>query len=192
MVRISFLWVLLATAPCFLRAQTVPERMAPAKAEVFVGYSYLARDYRHTQLNPVSGGMSGWSAGYDAPRLFGRHVGLATDFSGHYGVGGPFTPQLYFAIAGPRYSLPVGRSTVFVHTSAGVIVASGEVIAQTSSSAAFLTALGGGLDYPIRQRLGWRFGGDWLHGGFQSNDTNQISQIVKNNFRLSTGPVLRF
>lgn len=192
MVRLPVLTLMLAAFSVSLSAQTVPERMASTKSQVFVGYSYLLRDYRHTQLNPVSGGMNGWTVEYDRPRLFGNHLGLAVSVSGHYGTSGPFTPQLTSATAGPQYSFLQGRSSAFVHGLVGVIVASGDVIAQTSATTIVSTSVGGGFERLINPRLGWRVNGDWIHGGFQTNDTNQISDIVKNNFSISSGPVLRF
>lgn len=189
---LSLLLMAAVAAPAVLPAQTNPDQKSQGKSELFAGYSYLFRDYRHTQLNPVSGGMSGWNAAYTAPELFGRHLGLTADFSGHYSSGGFFTPQIYFLTGGPQFSAPVGRAKVYAHGLAGAMVASGDVIAQTSSHTVALFAVGGGLDYPVGPRLAWRFNGDWFFGGFKTNDTNQIQQIVNNNGRFSTGPVWRF
>lgn len=173
-------------------AQVPSNKRITQQASLFFGYSYLVQDYRHTQENPVSGGMNGWEAAVTAPRLFSSHLGLAVDFSGHYAGGGFFTPQIYSISAGPQYSVPMGKSTVYVHGLFGGLFASSDVIAQTSSPAVFLFTAGGGLDHPIGSRLDWRVNADYLHGGFSTNDYNQISQIVKNNVSISTGPVFHF
>lgn len=192
MIRVPALALLLAIASVALAAQVLPAQKAPSKSELFLGYSYFFRDYRHTQLNPATEGLNGWNVAYAAPGLFSRHVGLSADFSGQYSAGGFFTPQFYFITVGPRYSTPVGRSTMFVRGLVGALFASSDVIAQTSSQTVAVFAAGGGLDHPVGRRLVWRFNVDWFHGGFKTNDTNQVSQIVNNNVRLSTGPVLHF
>ena len=193
MIRaVAFALMITAAAPVVLSAQTMPPKQALPKSELSFGYSYLFRDYRRTQLNPVSGGMNGWDAAYAKPQLFGEHFGFTADFAGYYANGGFFTPQIYFVTAGPRYSLSAGRSIITVHVLGGAMFASGDVIAQTSSHVVPVFGVGGGFEYPAGRRWAWRAHCDWLLGGFGSNDTNQISQIVKNNARLSLGPVLRF
>lgn len=159
---------------------------------LFFGYSYLARNYVHTQLNPVSGGMNGWDAAYTLPLSNTGGLGFVADASGHYQTSGFFTPGIYFVDAGPEYAMAVGRSRAFVHGTLGAMFSSGDVIAQTSSHNVFLAGAGGGIDIPVSSRLAWRIHADWFYGGFSSKDTNQISQIVHNNVRFATGPVFRF
>ncbi len=192
MTRVLAIALVVVCSVVTLAAQAAPARNLPPKSELFVGYSYLFRDYRHTQLNPVTGGMNGWDASYATPTLFGRHFGLTVDASGHYASGGFFTPQIYFLTAGPLYSASIGRSMVFVHGLVGAKFATSDVIAQTSSDTTALFGGGGGLDYPVTHRVDWRANFDWFYGGFKTNDTNQISDIVDSNFRFSTGPVLHF
>jgi hypothetical protein len=179
-------------APGDLNAQAAPTRETSSRQDLFVGFSYLFSAYAHTQLNPVSGGMAGWNAAYAMPHAFSPHFGFKVDVSGHYRSAGYFSPQIYFLMAGPQFSARAGRSTIFVHALVGGILASTDVIAQTKSDTVFATAVGGGLDHPISARLAWRVNLDWYHGGYQTNDTNQISEIVNNDARFSTGPVLRF
>lgn len=188
----ALLAAVVAAAPITLSAQAVPSRDAPAKSELFVGYSYFIRDYRHTQLNPVSGGMNGWNAAYARPDMFSSHVGLTADFSGIYTSGTFFSPQFYLFTAGPRFTMPLGNSTFNVHAVGGVLTATGNVIAQTSSQSIPIFGGGAAFDYPVKARLGFRFNFDYFYGGFGTNDTNQISDIVKNNFRISVGPVFHF
>jgi hypothetical protein len=183
--------IMTAAVPAVLAAQMMPPNQTPPKSELSFGYSYLFRDYRHTQLDPVSGGMNGWNAAYASPPI-GGHIGITADFSGYYATGGFFTPQIYLVTAGPRYSRPAGKSVISVDVFGGGMFASGDVVAQTSSHDEPVFGVGGGFEYPVGRRWSWQAHCDWLLGGFHSNDTNQISQIVKNNARLSIGPVLRF
>lgn len=163
-----------------------------ARSFLFLGYSYLARSYVHTQLNPVRGGMNGWDAAYSLPLTNSGGVGLVVDASGHYQTSGFFTPGIYSLDAGPEFAGAFGRSRAFVHGTLGVMLSSSDVIAQTSSHSVFLAGAGGGIDFHLSPRLAWRIQADWFHGGFSTNDTNQISQIVQNNVRIATGPVFRF
>jgi hypothetical protein len=183
---------LLLTAASTLSAQTMGPESAPTKYTLFAGPSYFFRSYAHTQLNPVSGGMYGWNTTFSGTHAFSSHIGYRLDFSGHYRTGGFFSPQVYHVLAGPQFTSTWGRSSVDVHGLAGAILSSGQVIAQTKSDVRYAIGAGAGLDHPIGQRLAWRFSFDWIYGGFQTNDTNQISEIVNNNFRFSSGPVFRF
>jgi len=193
MHRIAAAVLLVAVAiPLSINAQSTPTRMqAHSDSEFTVGYSYLFRDYRHTQLNPVGGGMNGWAAEY-APQIASSHFGFGVAGAGYYAIGGFFTPQIYLLTIGPRYTLNTGRSTVTLRMLAGTMISSGDVIAQTSSHIRRIFGAGAGWEYPAGQRFAWRADFDWIYGGFNSNDTNQISEIVRNNGRASVGPVWRF
>jgi hypothetical protein len=183
----------LGAMPANLCAQAAPAQEGLPRYELFAGYSYLFRNYVHTQLNPVSGGMNGWEVALRTP-LGGSpgHIGLTFESSGHYATGGFFTPQIYHLMAGPQYSTRVHRSTVFVRAMIGTMMASGDVIAQTKSHVVIAEGFGGGMEVPLTRSFDWRVRADWVHGGFASNDTNQISAIVNNNVSVATGPVLRF
>jgi hypothetical protein len=113
MHRIAAAVLLVAVAiPLSTTAQSTPTRtQAHLDSEVTVEYSYLFRDYRHTQLNPVGGGMNGWAAEY-APKFTGSHFGFGVAGAGYYAIGGFFTPQIYLLTIGPRYTLNTGRSTL--------------------------------------------------------------------------------
>lgn len=188
----AVLAVAVGAAAVTAAAQTRATRKDAGSSELFAGFSYLVKDYRHTQLDQTSGGMPGWNAAYTRPSLFTEHAGLTVDLSGHYSPGGYFSPQIYFLTAGPRFQMRVGRETLFAKFVGGGMFATDEVIAQTRSYERPIFGAGGGLDIPAGRRMHWRFNFDWIHGGFETNDTNQISQIVNNNFRISSGPVWRF
>ena len=184
--------VVAVVIPLSITAQSTPTRVqVHSDSEFTVEYSYLFRDYRHTQLNPVGGGMNGWTAEY-ARKIAGSHFGFSAAGAGYYATGGFFTPQIYLLTIGPRYTLNTGRSTIALRMLAGTMIASGDVIAQTSSHVRPTFGAGAGWEYPAGQRFAWRADFDWIYGGFNSNDTNQISQIVRNNGRLSIGPVWHF
>jgi len=164
-----------SAAPSTLNAQVASTREASSSQDLYIGFSYLVRSYTHTQLNPISGGMFGWNAAYAFPHAFGARFGLAVDLSGHYRPSGFFSPGIYHIMVGPQFSTRAGRSTIFVHGLVGGMLASSDVIAQTKSQTVFAAAAGGGFDHPISPRLDWRVNVDWFYGGFQTNDTNQIS-----------------
>jgi hypothetical protein len=189
----AFALLILPAVPIALAAQTAPERPAISKSDLAVGYSYLVQNYQHTQLNRTTGGMSGWNMEYAVPLQPGSHWGLMFNGAGYYaGEGLDGTTQIYFTMIGPRYAMAVGGSTLELRGLVGSMFASGFVIAQTSSKVRPIFGAGGAWDFRARRRLAWRVGFDWIYGGFNSNDTNQISQIVRNNGRLSVGPVWRF
>ncbi len=161
--------------------------------DVFTGYSLFVRDYTHTQLNPTSGPMHGWDIAFDFPStVSSRRFGFTVDVSGQYHTSRFFTPQLYHVMGGPQVSGTVGRSRVFARGLIGILAASGDVIVQTRSHVVLAAGAGAGIDVPMASHKGWRFNLDWVYGGFDSNDYNQITDIVKNNARFSTGPVFRF
>ncbi len=181
-------------SPTSPKADQTPHRFTELpRLDVFTGYSLFVRDYTHTQLNPASGPMHGWDIALDIPStMSGRRFGFTVDVSGQYRVSGFFTPQLYHVMAGPQVSGTVGRSRTFAHGLIGILAASSDVIAQTRSHVILAAGAGAGIDVPVASRIGWRFNLDWVYGGFESNDTNHITEIVKNNARFSTGPVFRF
>lgn len=193
MIRAVALFLLVPAAlPMTLRAQTVPGRFASSGSEFTVGYSYVFRDYRHTQLNPTSGGMNGWNAEFAKPRALGGHFGYVVDGSGYYSFGGFFSPQIYFTTIGPQYTIATGRATISVRALVGAMFASGDVIAQTSSNVRPIFGAGAAWDYPAGHRVAWRISVDYVYGGFNSNDGDQISQIVRSNGRTSVGPIWTF
>jgi hypothetical protein len=175
-------------------ARQQPQRFRELPAlGVFTCYSMLIRDYTHTQINPATGPMHGWNAALDIPYTrAGGPVQLTVNVSGHYRVSEFFTPQLYHVMAGPQVFGSVGHSRIFAHGLIGILAATSDVIAQTRSQVVFAAGAGAGIDLPAGKRMGWRFSLDWVYGGFETNDTNQISQIVKNNASFSTGPVFFF
>jgi hypothetical protein len=168
----------------------------PTAGNVFFGYSY-----ENSKLDVDRANLNGWEGSLEG-KVF-PHVGIVADFSGHYGsqdfatcspiAGGgcgttsASTHELN-VMFGPRVSFSFGKWRPFgqamfgiAHISTGFAQPLGNSFGSNNSLA---TALGGGLDYRIIRPLAWRFQFDYMH-------TNLFS-TGQNNFRFSTGPVLRF
>jgi hypothetical protein len=109
-------------------------------------------------------------------------------------------PLLHHFLFGPQFYFPIGKMRIYAHFLIGgdhKSVSSSEIINQnspsvtafssldTSASAAstniFAMGFGGGADYPLRRKLSWRTGADYL----TSTGTAQ------NHFRVSSGLVWR-
>ncbi len=125
-------------------AQSVP------KAEVFGGYSWTGGTF-HGWNSSVTGNVT-------------RRVGIVADFSGHYGNeldGSILVKQdAHSFLFGPRYSFRGKRFTPFVYALLGVTrfhlsaTVSGQKFSVSDSG--FSSALGGGLDFRVNDRLAIR------------------------------------
>jgi hypothetical protein len=179
-------------------------------AELFGGYSYVRAGY--LPIQPVGTvNLNGWNASIAYKPI--RWIGLVADFGGTYGSArslGPLVgcPQplcrgannvstgAYTFLFGPRLYVPIGRVTPFVHVMAGAVHDSntGTNTLTTAlgslTDTSFATALGGGVDYRIIPGLAIRIAQlDYMRTGLFSIPILGNSQ---NNFRFSTGLVLRF
>ena len=140
---------------------------AQDRAEVFGGYQYFRPD----------GGpnMNGWNGALTGN--FNKNFGITADFSGTYGSGLSF----YTYTFGPKVTANLPVIKPFVHALFGAARLSG----GGASTTGFDTMVGGGLDVG-HGHLAFRvIQADWMLTRF-SGFTN------KNNFRASTGLVLRF
>ncbi|MGA3083032.1 MAG: hypothetical protein ABSD44_16905 [Terracidiphilus sp.] len=106
-------------------------------------------------------------------------------------------PLLHHFLFGPQFSFPTGKMRTYAHFLIGgdhKSVSISEIIAgtapdvvsvlnpaTTTSTNVFAMGFGGGADYPLRKKLWWRTGADYL----TSTGTAQ------NHFRVSTGLVWR-
>ncbi len=163
----------------------------PTSGNVFVGYSYQTAD--STALG-ISGGnrvnMNGWQASLEG-KLFPA-LGIVADFSGHYGsqivvstppfgFSGNMTGHEFDVMFGPRVGVSVGKFRPFGEFEIGV----GHMnTTDFGSKTSFATAVGGGLDYKIVRIAALRLQGDYV--------STRFFGTTQNNFRLSTGLVLRF
>ena len=157
---------------------------------IFVGYSYLAADTNtsgHANLNGWNGSLEG--------KVF-PFIGIVADLSGHYGserfpalcgvTSCSVNAKVHSALFGPRVSFTVGHFTPFAHVLVGVSHISADLSGSSASDSdtSFSEAFGGGIDYRLIKPIDWRIQADMLQTRFFSN--------TQDNFRLSTGLVLRF
>jgi len=168
----------------------------PTSGNVFVGYSFYSASPSSLDVFPPDGNrpkLNGWNASLEGKLL--PWVGIVADLSGHYGsqtfvvttpegptsnsVSGHETDVMF----GPRLAVPIGKFRPFAEAMFGVgHMNTGESISNSDTSLA--TAVGGGLDYKILRILALRAEADYVQTRFFS--------ATQNNFRFSTGIVIRF
>jgi opacity protein-like surface antigen len=191
-------WAPLSFLSFLLLAVVANAQIVPS-GNAYLGYSYVRADLsgtpdlRNTNLN-------GWNGSLEIKLI--PWIGGVADFGGNYGTvpvavfgPGPGPSQaldadakLHTYLFGPRVSFSISRFTPFGHVllGAGHISANGTASGNgfSTSDTAFTTAVGGGLDYKLIKGIAWRFQGDDLHTRFFNGS--------QNNFRFTTGVVLRF
>jgi opacity protein-like surface antigen len=154
-------------------AQDIP------KAEVFGGYSWAGGNF-HGWNSSVTGNVT-------------KRFGIVADFSGHYGserAGSILIKQdAHSALFGPRLSFRGKRFTPFVYALFGVtrFHESATVVGQnlSASDTGFSSALGGGLDVKVNDRVAIRaFQMDYFRPNFFGE--------AHNRGRLAFGVVLHF
>ncbi len=160
-------------------AQTNEPAQAPSRVELFGGYTYQ-------RLNSASGGgagLNGWAA--DMQTNVKRSFALATSFSGAYGNQLGADLHLYTFLAGPRFVHRTERANFFAHALLGGARLSASAAGVGDNSTSFATALGGGVDVKLTRRMAVRvFETDYL--------LTRLAGNTQNNFRLSSGIVVRF
>lgn len=140
------------------------------KVEVFGGFSYMRFESSNLNGFEISGQykLNDW-------------LGGVADFSGHYGSISGIGTSTYTYLFGPQISLPSDKISPFGHLLIGGAHNSTGGVGNSS----FSLALGGGLDAEMIHGLHWRLiQADYLMTQFASRS--------QNNFRFSTGIVLRF
>jgi hypothetical protein len=140
---------------------------------VFGGYSYMRFH------NSPSGNLNGWEVA--GQYKFTDWLGGVADFDGHYGSLGGISTSTYTYLFGPQISWPT-RVSPFGH----LLLGGAHISAAGSGNSSFSMALGGGIDTRIfHDQFYWRvIQGDYLVTQFRSGS--------QNNFRFSTGIVIRF
>jgi len=184
----------------FLFFSTAASAQTDSKGNIAFGYSYARGNLSSkSALAPTisNSNLNGWfiSAEYKViPWL-----GVVGDFGGNYGNERvvpfceviPICPSPLDAnvnvqtfLAGPRASVTVGKVTPFAQALFGGAHTSASGTGFSNSDTSFATALGGGVDFRLAKTIGWRVQGDYLQTRFFGSS--------QNNFRLSTGLVVRF
>ncbi|HVA72503.1 MAG TPA: hypothetical protein VNF02_05275 [Candidatus Limnocylindrales bacterium] len=142
--------------------------------EIFGGYSYV-----HFDTSPGSTNFNGWNASL-TENMF-KVFGVTGDFGGTYGSPGGVKSSMNTFLFGPQLHLPTPFVTPFVHALFGAARFS----AAGTSSTAFASALGGGIDVHPFPIVGLRLiQADYL--------TTHFGNTHQNDLRLSAGIVLRF
>ncbi len=160
-----------------------------SKVDIFGGYSYLRGDDDNGGID-----LHGFNVSFN--QNFVKWAGLKFDISGHYGdvtilPGQPkFDLDSYLFLIGPQINLPkYERLHPYGHVLFGVmrntLTNFGPIGRQSVRDSAFALALGGGVDVKITKIVAVRlFQGDYVLTTFDGD--------TQNNFRASTGLVLRF
>ena len=145
-----------------------PSVQAQDKVELFGGYSYM-------RLNTPSANLNGWEV--SGQYKFRDWLGGVVDIDGHYGSGS----STYTYLFGPQISLP-SRVSPFARLLLGGAHTSEANVGRSS----FSMALGGGIDVGLfHEQFYWRaIQTDYL--------MTQFGSRAQNNFRVSTGIVIRF
>jgi hypothetical protein len=161
-----------------------------SKADAYVGYQYTRQTYGSGTSFNMNGGV-GQIAVYPTSWLgivgevSGNAVGSIHGFTGSGGT-------LYSYMGGPRISFRHGPLQPYVQGLFGLGQLDSTLQARigSPSSTAYAMAVGGGLDLKVSHHFAVRLvQGDYYLTRFTNPLNSRFSQ---NNFRLSTGLVLRF
>lgn len=185
---------------CMWLCAFVTEAQVPG-GNVYVGYSYF-------NLNPTFSpdnhrNFNGWDGALEIKML--PFISGVADISGNYGSTRELTfcqlppsppppscaatsvnTRVHTFVFGPRVSFSVAKLRPFAEILVGAghaSVAAGPSL-NSHSDTSFSTALGGGIDYKLITAVAWRFQGDYVR--------TDLFNTKQNNFRLTTGLVLRF
>ena len=141
---------------------------AQDKVELFGGYSYMHLG------NAPSVNLNGWEI--SGQYKFKDWLGGVADFDGHYG-----SSSTYTYLFGPQISYP-SRISPFAH----LLLGGAHISEAGFGSSSFSMALGGGIDVGLfHDQFYWRaIQTDYL--------MTQFGSRAQNNFRASTGIVIRF
>jgi Outer membrane protein beta-barrel domain len=186
-----FLFVALTLSlPFIAQAQEAP------RVEVFGGYSYLRLE--DTGIDGLDRDLNGYNVS-GAFTIFKKSVAIKADVSGHFGdlsVGGLNVDQNQtLFLFGPQFTLRKSeRIQPFFHALFGAarIKFDNDAISGDITDTGFAFALGGGVDVKtFGSKLAVRLvQADYVRTKFDLLGTGDSNS--SNNFRISTGLVLRF
>ncbi len=170
------------------------------KGNISFGYSYVRGNLSSNRpLSPTisSSNLNGWFTSAEYKPI--PWLGGVLDFGGNYGTErvtpfceviivcqGPLTANanIHTFLSGPRASVSLGKVTPFAQALLGGAHTNASGTGFSNADTSIATALGGGMDFRLAKTIAWRVQGDYLQTHFFSNSQNQ--------FRFSTGPVVRF
>ena len=181
---------------------TAASAQTDSKGNISFGYSYVRGTLSSSSKSPLaptisSSNLNGWYTSAEYKLV--PWLGAAADLSGDYGTErvtpfcevipvcpGPLSAQanVQAFLFGPRASVSIGKVTLFAQGLFGGAHTSASGTGFSDSDTSLGTALGGGVDFRLAQTIGWRVQSDYLQTRFFGS--------AQNNFRFSTGVVVRF
>lgn len=202
-MKSTSIWILLFA----LLASTVLMGQVDSKANLYAGYSFFSNDFHISRsigeagyFSNGRGSLNGWNISGEM-KVF-HWIGFVADFSGNYGsvpiqgipfsgLPGTINTHLHTYLFGPRVSAQVGRVRPFAEALVGAASQSLRSDFDSVEDTRLASAFGGGLDFRLVGRIAWRLEADYLRAR-QFKDQQPSSIPAQQNFRLSTGIVLRF
>jgi opacity protein-like surface antigen len=191
---------LTAASFAFLFFSVGARAQSDSKGNIAFGFSYARATLAPTGATVPSvstSNLNGWNTSFEYKPL--PWLGAVADFSGNYGTERvvpfceviPICPSPFNAnvnvhtfLFGPRASVSLGKVTPFAQALFGGAHTNATSTGFSLSDTSFATALGGGADFHLTKTMGWRVQGDFLQTRFFGTS--------QNNFRFSTGLVVRF
>jgi len=181
---------------------TAASAQTDSQGNISFGYSYVRGTLSSSSNSPLaptisSSNLNGWYTSAEYKLV--PWLGAVADLSGDYGTErvtsfcevipvcpGPLSAQanVQTFLFGPRASVSIGKVTLFAQGLFGGAHTSASGTGFSDSDTSLGTALGGGVDFRLAQTIGWRVQSDYLQ--------TRLFGSVQNNFRFSTGVVVRF
>jgi hypothetical protein len=164
------------------------------KAEVALGYAYIRANSGHEEVKGF--GLNGGSASASFNPL--RNIGIIADFGGYHiaNTGGPpVDANLYTYMFGPRLTKRGDPVEPFVQALFGGAHIGANGLGASPPQSAFAMTAGGGIDVKVNDFIAVRIiEADYLMTHFRVYTSTMPSPnaTTQNNFRFSTGLVLRF
>ncbi|MDR3793626.1 MAG: hypothetical protein P4L03_09630 [Terracidiphilus sp.] len=197
MIRISALLVLgAAVLPVW--GQSAPTGAAPGKPANFdLGLMYTAKIAKISQQSNSNFVLNG--ASLDGVFWLNGKLGVAFDIGGE--TASNIEPGVnltqFSAVVGPRYTVwtlkrAANKPNVYTQALVGFVAATNGLFVQvpntTSRAQSLAVQTGGGLNWPINKKIGWRaLEADYIYTQLGNNANN-----IQNDLRLSSGVTFHF
>jgi hypothetical protein len=185
-----------------LFVSTAASAQTDSKGNISFGYSHVRGTLSSSSQSPLvptisSSNLNGWYTSVEYKLV--PWLGAVADLGGDYGTErvtpfcevipvcpGPLSAQanVQTLLFGPRASVSIGKVTLFAQGLFGGAHTSASGTGFSNSDTSLGTALGGGVDFRLAKTIGWRVQSDYLQTRFFGS--------AQNNFRFSTGVVVRF